>query len=83
MLDNTDVHDEIVPKNLTTAHGGFYVNYGPLGTSHILRKHFFRGWGGGSKWHFLLTFSTVFTLKYGDRIKRLQFVFTLKKHIFF
>ena len=41
ILDNTDVHDEIVPKNLTTAHGGFYVNYGPLGTIHILRKHFF------------------------------------------
>ena len=30
ILDNTDVHDEIVPKNLTTAHGGFYVNKGPL-----------------------------------------------------
>ena len=29
-IDNSDVHDEIVPENLTTAHGGFYVNCGPL-----------------------------------------------------
>ena len=29
-IDNSDVHDEIVPENLTTAHGGFYVNYGAL-----------------------------------------------------
>merc|ERR1711971_1106297 len=29
-IDNTDVHDEIVPQNLTTVHGGFYVNCGPL-----------------------------------------------------
>merc|ERR1712226_911886 len=29
-IDNTDVHDEIVPENLSTVHGGFYVNAGPL-----------------------------------------------------
>merc|ERR1711860_330420 len=29
-IDNSEVHDEIVPENLTTAHGGFYVNSGPL-----------------------------------------------------
>ncbi len=29
-IDNSDVHDEIVPGNLTTVHGGFYVNVGPL-----------------------------------------------------
>ena len=27
-IDNSEVHDEIVPENLTTAHGGFYVNSG-------------------------------------------------------
>ena len=27
-IDNSDVHDEIVPQNMTTAHGGFYVNSG-------------------------------------------------------
>ncbi|TRY72197.1 hypothetical protein TCAL_11287 [Tigriopus californicus] len=29
-IDNSEVHDEIVPANLTTAHGGFYVNIGAL-----------------------------------------------------
>ena len=29
-IDNGDVHDEIVPENVTTAYGGFYVNSGPL-----------------------------------------------------
>ena len=27
-IDNSEVHDEIVPQNMTTAHGGFYVNSG-------------------------------------------------------
>ena len=29
-IDNSEIHDEIVPQNMTTAHGGFYVNTGPL-----------------------------------------------------
>ena len=29
-IDNSDVHDEIVPENMTTAHGGFYINCGEL-----------------------------------------------------
>lgn len=29
-IDNGDVHDEIVPENVTTAYGGFYVNSGAL-----------------------------------------------------
>ena len=29
-IDNSDVHDEIVPETLTTAHGGFYINSGLL-----------------------------------------------------
>lgn len=29
-IDNTDAYDEIVPESITTAHGGFYVNSGPL-----------------------------------------------------
>ena len=29
-IDNSDVHDEIVPETLAPAHGGFYVNCGRL-----------------------------------------------------
>ncbi|XP_031839811.1 yemanuclein isoform X2 [Nomia melanderi] len=29
-IDNTDAYDEIVPEEMTTAHGGFYINCGPL-----------------------------------------------------
>ena len=29
-IDNSEFHDEIVPDNVTTAYGGFYVNSGPL-----------------------------------------------------
>ena len=29
-IDNSDVHDEIVPETLAPAHGGFYVNCGKL-----------------------------------------------------
>jgi ubinuclein len=29
-IDNSDVHDEMVPTNITTAHGGFYINCGNL-----------------------------------------------------
>ncbi len=29
-IDNGDVHDEIVPENVTTALGGFYINAGAL-----------------------------------------------------
>ncbi|XP_057659662.1 ubinuclein-2 [Diorhabda carinulata] len=29
-IDNTDGYDEIIPKNVTTLHGGFYVNSGAL-----------------------------------------------------
>ncbi|CAG9827914.1 unnamed protein product [Diabrotica balteata] len=29
-IDNTDGYDEIIPRNVTTLHGGFYVNSGAL-----------------------------------------------------
>lgn len=29
-IDNTDGYDEIIPKNVTTLHGGFYINCGAL-----------------------------------------------------
>ena len=29
-IDNSEMHDEIVPEELDTAHGGFYINKGPL-----------------------------------------------------
>ncbi|XP_049937634.1 ubinuclein-1 isoform X1 [Schistocerca serialis cubense] len=29
-IDNTDAYDEVVPEEMTTAHGGFYINCGPL-----------------------------------------------------
>ncbi|CAH1112842.1 unnamed protein product [Psylliodes chrysocephalus] len=29
-IDNTDGYDEIIPQNVTTLHGGFYVNSGAL-----------------------------------------------------
>ncbi|XP_063228248.1 ubinuclein-2 isoform X2 [Bacillus rossius redtenbacheri] len=29
-IDNTDAYDEFVPEEMTTAHGGFYINCGPL-----------------------------------------------------
>ncbi|XP_050508012.1 uncharacterized protein LOC114340356 isoform X2 [Diabrotica virgifera virgifera] len=29
-IDNTDGYDEIIPQNVTTLHGGFYVNCGAL-----------------------------------------------------
>ncbi|XP_058809235.1 yemanuclein-like [Phymastichus coffea] len=29
-IDNTDAYDEVVPEEMTTVHGGFYVNSGPL-----------------------------------------------------
>lgn len=29
-IDNTDGYDEIIPQNVTTVHGGFYINCGAL-----------------------------------------------------
>lgn len=29
-IDNTDGYDEIIPQNVTTLHGGFYINCGAL-----------------------------------------------------
>ncbi|KAJ9575232.1 hypothetical protein L9F63_025816, partial [Diploptera punctata] len=29
-IDNTDAYDEVVPEEMTTAHGGFYINCGAL-----------------------------------------------------
>lgn len=29
-IDNTDGYDEMVPPNVTTLHGGFYINCGAL-----------------------------------------------------
>lgn len=29
-IDNTHGYDEIIPKNVTTLHGGFYINCGAL-----------------------------------------------------
>lgn len=29
-IDNTDGYDEIIPMNVTTLHGGFYINCGAL-----------------------------------------------------
>ena len=29
-IDNTDGYDEMIPQNVTTFHGGFYINCGAL-----------------------------------------------------
>lgn len=29
-IDNTDGYDEMIPQNVTTLHGGFYINCGAL-----------------------------------------------------